>query len=164
MALLLSTTGPSPGPGSFNPGDDIGQELRRAQDEIRRLENCLRIEQSRNSQLGVGVQELRTILNPLYLALQAVFGELDPLTTSSSVSSSGMLSPQAKAAWDNWKSKLGGLPSRFIDALMLHGPMTQTQLRIAVGCAARSVTNVVYTLNKAGLINKSGGKISLKEL
>jgi len=69
-----------------------------------------------------------------------------------------------KAAWENWKSKLPGLPARFIDALLLHGPMTQTQLRIAVGCAAGSVASIVSTLWKAGLIDKNSGRISLKQL
>ena len=47
---------------------------------------------------------------------------------------------------------------------MVHGPMTQTQLRILIGCANGSIAGIVCTLNKAGLINKNGGKISLKEI
>jgi hypothetical protein len=46
----------------------------------------------------------------------------------------------------------------------MHGQLTQTQLRIHVGCATGSVTSIVFQLNKVGLINKNGGRISLKEL
>jgi DNA-binding Lrp family transcriptional regulator len=56
------------------------------------------------------------------------------------------------------------MPAKAIDALLMHGALTQTQLRIHVGCAAGSISDLVYRLNKAGIINKNGGKISLKEL
>ena len=48
--------------------------------------------------------------------------------------------------------------------LLLHGELNRTQLRLHLSCATRSITDVVYKLNQAGLINKNGGKISLKEL
>ena len=47
---------------------------------------------------------------------------------------------------------------------MVHGEMNQTQLRIILGCATRTVTNVVAALNQAKLIDKRDGKIRLKEL
>jgi DNA-binding MarR family transcriptional regulator len=73
-------------------------------------------------------------------------------------------SPQKSAVWESWKQKLGPMPAKAIDALLMHGALTQTQLRIHVGCAAGSISDLVYRLNKAGIINKNGGKISLKEL
>ena len=68
-----------------------------------------------------------------------------------------------REVWESWKSKLGGLPARFIEALEVHGPMTRTQLRIAVGYASSRVADTIYKLNCAGLIDKANG-ISLKEM
>ena len=111
------------------------------------------------------MQELRAVLTPLYQALGHIFGEIDAMGTSdSSPSSPTGMDPRKAAVWDDWKRKMPGIPARFIDALMLHGELTQTQLRLHAKCAQGSVAGVVSQLWKAGLINKNGGRISLKEL
>jgi transcription initiation factor IIE alpha subunit len=66
--------------------------------------------------------------------------------------------------WDSWKGKMSGSAAKAIDALLLHGEMTAEQLRIHLGCATRTCYNIIGELNKAKLINKNGGRISLKEL
>jgi DNA-binding MarR family transcriptional regulator len=91
-----------------------------------------------------------------------VFGHLDDMLPSST--SAPTVSDNKREVWESWKQKLGGLTAKAIDVLMLHGPMNQAQLRIQLACAQRSVTNVIAALNKAALINKVDGKISLKEL
>jgi len=151
MNLLLN--------GEVDPNFQIIDTLRL---QVRQLEESLRQERAKVMQVESGVQKLRAVLGPLYNGLQMIYGEMDAMGVLESPSSA--MAPQVSRAWENWKQKLGGLPARFIDALLVHGSMTQTQLRIAVGCAAGSVAGVVCTLNKAGLINKNGGKISLKEL
>ena len=47
---------------------------------------------------------------------------------------------------------------------MLHGDMNTQQLAIAIGQHRNSIPRLIYTLNKAGLINKNGGRFSLKQL
>jgi hypothetical protein len=146
-----------------NPADEIRrlrqenetlrEQVRGAQDEA----NGLRREVSTMTR---GIQELRTVLTPLYQGLRHIFGEIDEL----GVESTSTAHPQKNAVWDSWKQKLGGLPAKAIDALLVHGEMNRTQLRIHVGCATGSITDLVYKLNQAGIINKNGGKISLKEL
>ena len=74
------------------------------------------------------------------------------------------MDPRKAAVWEDWKRKMPGNPAKFIDALMLHGELTQTQLRLHAKCAQGSVAGVVSQLYKAGLISKNGGRISLKEL
>ncbi len=143
--------------GALYPAGPTVLEL---QEQVRQLRDELSRERNRETQVESGVRELRRVLDPLYRALQMVYGEIGELGIQPGLD----LHPAKAAAWENWKKKLGGLPARFIDVLMIHGEMTQTQLRIAVGCAAGSVAGVVCTLNKAGLINKAGGKVSLKEL
>jgi hypothetical protein len=111
---------------------------------------------------------LRRQLGPLYRALQAVFGELDVAgveggggesTTSSST-------PKVTAVWESWKQKLGSntAPARVIDALLQHGELNVAQLKVAAKMANQTVYDSIHRLNKLGLINKNGGKFSLKTL
>lgn len=127
---------------------DQSQELSEAHLKIRQIET--------------GAKELRTVLNPLYQALRHIFGEIDSMGVSEG--SGTAVNSRVSAAWDQWKQKLGGQPAKAIDILMVHGAVTQTQLRVLIGCANGSIAGIVCVLNKAGLINKNGGKISLKEL
>jgi hypothetical protein len=130
--------------------------LMEQQDRIQALEEELRQEKAKHRAMA----ELKITLTPLYKALQMVFGHLDTMGVDPSAPGPS----KHAAAWDSWKKKLKGLNAQAIDVLLLHGPMNQTQLRIQLSCASRSVTNIVGTLNKAGLINKVDGKIGLKEL
>lgn len=105
---------------------------------------------------------LRRQLGPLYSALQMVFGELD----SAGVSDAGPSAPsndRTKAVWDSWKGKMGAA-AKVIDALLLHGEMNTQQLAIACGVDRTTIPAYVMKLNKAGLINKNGGRFSLKQL
>lgn len=105
---------------------------------------------------------LRKQLSPLYRALQGVFGELDAAGVAETTGSP--MPSRTSAVWENWKTKLGPMPARFIDALMLHGDMNVAQLRIACACGQQTVYDNIAKLNKAGLINKAGGRYSLKQL
>jgi hypothetical protein len=126
---------------------------------VQQLEDALQEEKKEHAALRVGLAELRVTLSPLYQALQMVFGHLDAMNSSAPVPDNSK-----REVWESWKQKLGGLTANAIDILFLHGPMNQTQLRIQLKCAQRSVQNVVAALNRAGLINKANGKISLKEI
>lgn len=111
---------------------------------------------------------LRQQLSPLYRALQAVFGELDAagVDEGAAASSPGSVEPNARvmAVWASWKSKLGEGPGKIIDALLVHGDMNTQQVAIATGYHRTSIPKMIYQLNKAGLLNKNGGRFSLKPL
>ncbi len=108
---------------------------------------------------------LRRQLKPLYSALQAVFGELDAAGVGDAPQPEGAsAAPRNQAVWEAWKKRLGGKPSQLIDALLLHGEMSSAQIAIAIQCHPNSVPQIVYKLNKAGLLNKNGGRFSLKQL
>jgi hypothetical protein len=143
--------------------DDRDETIIRLKSQLRESESARLVEQGRANSVEDGVRELRSALNPLYQALRQVFGEIESMGVSDGTSTSAA-SPRNSAAWEQWKQRLGGATARAIDALMVHGEMNQTQLRIILGCATRTVTNVVAALNQAKLIDKNGGKISLKQL
>jgi len=151
MSLLLD--------GLVDNRDDTIARLRAELDE---MNEGLRREIQKVRQIEAGVKELRTVLNPLYQALRHIFGEIDAMGVSEGAGT--QVNSRVSAAWDQWKQKLGGQPAKAIDILMVHGAVTQTQLRVLIGCANGSIAGIVCVLNKAGLINKNGGKISLKEL
>jgi hypothetical protein len=143
--------------------ESLQRELYQRNRQLAESEEALRQERQKNAGVEVGIGELRTMLSPLYQGLQRIFGEIDALGIEGPVNGAG-LDPRKAAVWEDWKRKMPGLPAKFIEALMLHGELTQTQLRLHAKCAAGSVAGVVSQLWKAGLINKNGGKISLKEL
>lgn len=142
----------------FKDGRD--DNIRAMQDRIRDLERELEAERSRSVNISSGAQELRQILAPLYHALGLIFGQVENMNLPGVISTD----PRKAAIWAEWKQKLPGHPAKFIDALLIHGSLTQTQLRIHAQCAAGSVPGVVSKLWQAGLINKNNGKISLKDI
>lgn len=154
MGLILTGT-PSP----QGVVESLQRELYQRNQQLAEAQEELRLERQKTAAIEQGVSQLRDILFPLHNGLKKMFGELDAMGGSATAAT-----PRVSAAWEQWKQKLSGHPAKAIDALMVHGAMTQTQLRILIGCANGSIAGVVCTLNKAGLINKSGGKISLKEL
>ncbi len=142
--------------------ESLQRELYRRNQQLNEAEENLRQERQKTASIERGVQELRKVLSPLYQALQHVFGEIDTMGVGSAPAAG--VDPRKSAVWEDWKQKLGGKAADAIDALHLHGEMTHTQLRIHMKCGQQTVYDTVHRLNKAGIINKNGGKISLKQL
>lgn len=151
----------------------VDPELEGLRAENRRLqrdaEDARREAQRAREDAARALGMLRTQLGPLYRALQAVFGELDaagvPETAPiSATASPDQPNPRASAVWEAWKKRLGGQCAQVIDALLIHSEMNTTQLAIAIGTRRQNIPNLIYKLNQAGLINKNGGKFSLKQL
>lgn len=132
--------------------------------EIRELRIQLTREQERSSAVEEGASRLRGALSPLYVALQQVFGDLDAMGIEDSGGKQSAPTTAKSAVWESWKLKLGGKVAQAIDVLALHGEMNARQLRLHLQCGNDYVYQVVSKLNTNGLINKNGGKISLKQL
>lgn len=115
---------------------------------------------------------LRRQLSPLYRALQAVFGELDaagvtdeaPSATHAPETSAAGRSAKEMALWSDWKAKLPPGCGKVIDALLLHSDLNVKQLKVAAKMGENSVYQATSRLGQAGLINKNGGRFSLKQL
>ena len=106
---------------------------------------------------------LRERLQPFYALLQAVFGDIDEIALDAGndgVTQTG----KSSAVWESWKSRVGGAGSKIITALLEHGEANTQQLSILTGLHRTTIPKGIYDLNKAGLINKSGGRFSLKKL
>lgn len=142
------------------------RQLNEAEQKVATLEDEVRA--LRQERVGIlsGVERMRNTLSPLYQALQLLFGDMEELgyTPGAENSAGAKGAPQHSAVWDSWKQKLGGKTAEAIDVLALHGEMNAEQLRIHLRCARTHIYNVIGALNKAGIIHKNGGRVSLKQL
>lgn len=147
--------------------DDRDQLIESMQDEIEQLRSDLLVAKAESAravqQANRAVAKLRNILSPLYGGLRELFGEMDTFGGDETVAKP-VTDSRAKAVWESWKQKMPGKSAEFIDILLLHGEQTAAQLKITGRCASDTVYQTIHKLNKAGLINKNGGKFSLKKL
>jgi FtsZ-binding cell division protein ZapB len=141
----------------------LQQELAQVREENRILRSDLVIAK-RDAVRSLSA--LRKQMLPWYQAMQHLFGEIDSVMGDdpAAAPTAANVNDRTRAVWESWKSKLGGGAAKCIDALLLHGEMNTQQLSIATGYHRTTIPTYIFRLNQAGLINKSGGKFSLKEL
>lgn len=152
--------------------DDRDAKIRRLESELRAAD--LKTQQAQNDleTARAAIHTLRQQLSPLHRALKAVFGEIEMAIGDEPERAEGSTGSQPPAAndriaavWQEWKQKLGGAAAKIITALLSHESADTTQLMILIGTPRRqTVHDAVFKLNNAGLINKNGGRISLKQL
>jgi len=141
---------------------ELRQQLAIANQEVKRA-------RAEADEAVSALRPLQRQLTPLYKALQGIFGEIERVAGSDSDESAGgsgrSIDPRVLAVWQVWKDRLGGTVAKGIDALLTHRELDTTQLAIAAGVDRSTVTRtIIYRLNQAKLINKSGGRYSLKQL
>lgn len=143
---------------------ELETETRQLREQLEDKEDELRRERRKTATMEQGIARLREALTPVYSGLQMIFGEIEATGVSSTGSAAGSPDSRVTAVWESWKQRLGEGPSRVIDALLLHREMNTPQLAIATGYHRTSIPAMIYKLNKAGLLNKNGGRFSLKEI
>lgn len=141
----------------------LRRKIQNLEDTVADLREQLQVSQQQGKASVRVLQSLRHQLGGLYGALKMVFGELDSVDTNSEQVEAGT-SSRASAAWDRWIQQLGGNRSSVLKALLEHGEMTRVQLRVASQVPDGSLNGVTSELFKMGLINRGGGKYSLKQL
>jgi hypothetical protein len=144
------------------------RELERENAQLRDELEIARSEAEAGKRQARAVANLRKQLGPLYRALQMVFGEIEAVSSDepTATASAPQAAPSDRVAkiWESWKARFPGKAAAIIDALLLQPGMNQSQLAIAVGCHRASVPDLVYKLNKAGLLRKEGNNYFLKNL
>lgn len=143
-----------------SPGDQMIEVAGRLSQAIERLAGQLEGLQQRLIKVERDNAILLKLLSPLYKGLRPVFGDIEP----SAELSDDSVQPRNAGVWVAWKQRLTPNAGKIIDALLTHRELSSTQIAIATGIAGGNVAKYVWELNKAGLINKAGGKISLKQL
>jgi hypothetical protein len=128
---------------------DRDEEIHSLRAEVNRLRN------------DISIEPLRQVLTPLYRSMQRLFGEMDKIDGGGTQATN---TNGDNSKWDFWKRRYPGRIAEAIDILMLQ-PMNTKQLSHALKCDPRTLTSkVIYPMNQSGLLNKSGGMFSLKQL
>lgn len=144
---------------------ELARENQRLRSEVDDLREQLRLSNLANERDAAANAEVRRILQPLYSSLQYLFEQIE--TTGVGVNTGRPTPPQNSAVWDSWKQRMGAnsAAAKIIDMLMLHGELTQAQMRIHLGTnRMQTVYDACSKLNKAQLLNKNGDKFSLKQI
>ncbi len=158
MKLLDSGIGEVQGPGGRDQMAEVAERISRATESlVGRIEGL----QQRLVKVERDNAVLLKLLSPLYKGLCPVFGDVEPVME---LGDTGNGSTANASVWAAWKQRLTPNAGKIIDALLTHRELSSTQIAIATGIAGGNVAKYVYELNKAGLINKAGGKIALKQI
>lgn len=143
----------------------LREEVAELQNEVHVVRDALQAARQELRDASQPLTRVRHQLTPLYNALCSVFGDLDAAGVESAAPTTATASnPRTSAVWESWKARLPGGPAKIIDALLVHTEMNTQQLSIATGVHRNSIPTMIYKLNRAGLINKNGGRFSLKAL
>lgn len=161
-----------------NDGDD--QEIDRLRNELARAtreRDALRADnvrlRQRVNQVDGPVAQLRQTLEPLYRSLQALWGDIeviDPQHPASGPAQAPTSAPnpqeaRSSPAWESWKQRMPGAPAKLIEAMQLHKEVTVEQLVVLTQITRKqTIYDAIARMNKSGLINKNGGKFSLKQI
>ena len=155
--------------------DDRDEVIERLHADNRRLSEELRLAKlevlkakSDNESVLAGVQEIRSLLTPLYRGLRLTFGEIEalPLANNGGQAVATATANPKRAVWQRWIDDFGSdtLNAKMIIALLDHGSLSAEQLRVPMKCSAQSIYNTYGRLQKLGLVKTSSGKYFLKEL
>lgn len=148
--------------GAVQAPDTRDQQIRELKTRVIELEDELATERRRQARVLSAANEVKATLAPLYGGLKKLFGDFEDMGASGDVAPQSS-APQKSVLWESWKDKLGGLPAKAIDVLLLHGEMSAAQLRIHLHCRLNSVYDAMSKMKKAGIISKNNGKYSLKQ-
>ena len=141
----------------------LRRKIERLEAELDSAHEALRAAREQSAASNRALKNLRKQLEPWYRALQSLFGELDAASIGSD-DGEDSINPRAANVWKSWMQKLGGKQAEFIQAMLEHGEVTVAQLKVMTHSGSTTIPQIIYKLNKLGLINKNGGKYSLKEL
>jgi hypothetical protein len=139
--------------------DDLIGSLRAENRQLKAdLADAQRAVEHARANAARSVAALRKQLQPLYRALQGVFGELDDLAPNDDQSA-----PRS-GAWDEWKARLGPSCAKVIDVLLLGGEMTVTAIMTTGKMGKNTVYQATSKMGQAGILVRNGSKFSLKQL
>lgn len=138
----------------------LRQRVEELEGELENSRDALEREKKKSIVAIRAMGTLRGILQPLYNGLKAIYGELDAAGAQGMQPSDS----QADGKWEIWKRKLPGKTAEIIQALLDHGEMTVKQMMAATHTGQNTVYGITAKLGELKLLNKNGGKFSLREL
>ncbi|MGA3168350.1 MAG: hypothetical protein ABSF14_19790 [Terriglobia bacterium] len=113
-----------------------------------------------------GQAKLKQALQPVYDGLRMIFGELKNVAADN-VSPSQSSGPLDSSRYEPWRQKFRGQTANAIDVLVKYeAGLTRRQLAgfLRVEPGSGTMSQIIFKLNKAELIEKDGSNIRLKKL
>lgn len=149
----------------------LRQRVEELEEEAEQLRGDLERERSKSVVVKRAMTTLRGTLQPLYNGLRMVFGELDAAGIASEgtvgTESQSSSAPLDESRYAPWKTKFPGKTAEMIDALVRYeAGLTRKQLAgfVKIDPGSGSMSQCIFKLNKAGLIEKNGNLIRLRKL
>jgi hypothetical protein len=106
------------------------------------------------------IRALRKALDPFHTAIGMIYGEISRLDAGEvDIEVNGR-----DVRWEHIKQKFPGKPAEIIELLLIHKNLSTGQLAAMAKADPRTITRAIFVLNKAQLLDKNGGKFSLKSL
>lgn len=137
--------------------DSRDHEIATLRQQLRQVDEALRMERIKNGQIESALRELRHLTLPFHKLLKAIHGELEVFELSDSPAGSGK--------WDAIKQRLAPRLREAVDIFLAQGPMKRTQLSSAMRMDYSNCNkNVIGVLLAQGLLVKNGQDLALKEL
>lgn len=148
--------------------DKLLTELQRLRNDLVDRESELIKLRGEHQRLLTAVNYLREQLDPLYIGLRAIFGQIDLVSdgipSRSSTTASQPLGQSANPKWESWKQKFPGRGAEMISLLLLHEEMSTAQLVAALKCRRQAVYEIAAKLGQAGLVSNNNGRYRLREI
>ncbi len=137
---------------------------RQLKDEREQSQEAIRDARKQSLQAVRAQSKLKSVLSPIYQAFQMIFDELEGIDLGEGMQPNAYVDGPSREKWEIWKRKLPGKPAEFIQALLEHGELNSAQLKSLTHSGTSTVPQIIYKLNSLGLINKNGGRYSLKQI
>lgn len=142
------------------------REVEKLEDQVRSLRHEVDDLHRQRDRLFRSIENLRTILGPVYRGLRVIFGEIELAVGEEPTlggSANGAPSPSTgDPRWQNFKTSFPGVGAEIIDALLIHGEMKMTNLSKLLKRHYNTVQFHAAKLKGAGAITSAGGLLSLK--
>ena len=146
---------------------DQSERISQLEEEIEDLREQLRESKDKLAAVSRGQARLKQTLAPLYSALQMIFGELKGVEASESPSSTTPGGPLDSSRYEPWRQKFRGQIANAIDILVKYeAGLTRRQLAgfLKVEPGSGTMSQIIFKLNKAELIEKDGSNIRLRRI
>jgi hypothetical protein len=131
-------------------------ELQKAKDELVTVRQA-------SADAVQAVRALRKACEPFWTAFKMIYGEISRVEAAKFDVSGSPTDSHLDGKWEVWKKKLPGKAAEVIQALVEHGGMNIKQIMAAAHVGQDTAYAVTARLGKLGLLEKAGGKFSLKE-
>jgi hypothetical protein len=150
-----------------NPHEDCERTIAELEHDLEIEREKVREARAQMAASAKALARLRSQLQPWYAALRSLFGELDAAGVDAGATSTSSSGPLDAARYAPWKEKYRGQTADAIDILVKYeAGLSRKQLAsfLKINSGSGSMSQIIFKLNKADLIEKDGSLIRLRRI